>query len=164
MKTISRGGTWLVAGCAVWALACAQPKQPPQRVQLAHAVEPPSRLQPPEPLPEPARQILKTIMASHAEAMTDLVSAIMILSYPRIESEAEIIAQSSALARPLTGDATELNSLLPDRLFDLQAQLRVEARALALAARREKPLEVADAYGQLSQTCVKCHATYRFGR
>ena len=141
------------------------PPQPPQQAQLAKAVLPPERSvsQQPAYLPSIARAILKNRMASHAQNMSDLVSAIMVLDYLRIQEGALTIASDASLARPLTDDATELASALPETFFVLQDQLRVEARALSVAAGTKDAFKVADAYGRLSETCVKCHGVYRKG-
>jgi cytochrome c556 len=138
--------------------------EPPQAPQLAAAVAPPARLAAPEYLPENARAVLRTIMTAHAHNMGDLVSAIMVLDYDRILSGAEAVVSDASLARPLTGDATELNALLPEKFFSTQDQLRREARGLADAARARSAFQVASAYGRLSEVCVNCHAVYRAGK
>jgi len=147
-------------------VACAAPpsRQPPQQPQLVQATTVPSRLRPPEQLPETARALLRGRMASHANDMSALMSAIMILDYPRIGDRAEAIAQDERFARPLTGDATELASALPEKFFLYQDNLRLEAKVLAEAAGRAHAIDVADSYGRLSQVCVRCHASYRAGR
>jgi cytochrome c556 len=165
MRTFVPRPSWwwllpVVAACA----SKPEPHEPPQQAQLTRAVSAPGRLQPPETLPGPALAVLKTRMASHARDMGDLMSAIMILDYPRIQDRATAIADDASLARPLTQDATELNSFLPEAFFQYQDALRAEARALAGAAGRLSAFEVADHYGKLSETCVRCHATYRAGR
>jgi cytochrome c556 len=103
-------------------------------------------------------------MANHANDMAALMSAIMILKYPEIETRANAIANETTFARPHTQDATELNSALPETFFQYQRELRVLASSLASAAHGLEPFQVADAYGKMSETCVKCHATYRAGR
>jgi cytochrome c556 len=166
MTKLNRIRTWAIAVAAGAALspACAanQP-QPPQRAQAAQAVAPPKRSGPPEYLSETAHAVLKSRMASHARDMNELVSAIMLLNYPAIGDEAERIASDASLSRPLTGDATELNAALPAKFFDEQDQLRARARALAEASHALNPYRVAEAYGQLSEACVRCHAVYRQG-
>jgi hypothetical protein len=160
-------GVALLAMVTAWAAACAtssEPPTPPQQPQLLAAVGPPARLEAPEYLPEIARNILRTRMASHANDMGQLMSAIMILDYPRVEESAKAIVSDVSLARPLTGDATELNSALPAKFFDLQDELKLRGRALRDAAHRQSALDVADAYGRVSETCVHCHAVYRAGR
>lgn len=103
-------------------------------------------------------------MASHLSDMGALTSAVMLLTYDRIEAGAAKVASDVSLARPLTGDATELNSALPEAFFVYQDELRKAATVLQAAAHEQSAVRVADAYGRLSETCVKCHATYREGR
>jgi cytochrome c556 len=158
--------TVLLAVAAVAATSCAsQPRsQVPQQRQLAQAVSTPAHLRPTEPISDTARALLKTRMASHARDMGELVSEIMLLHYDRIHEGAQRIAGDASLSRPLTNDASELNSALPEKFFLYQDNLRLEARTLAEAAGRQHPFDVADSYGRLSQVCVRCHATYRTGR
>ena len=94
-------------------------------------------------------------MASHAKDMGDLVSEIMLLHYDRIQDGAQRIASDATLSRPLTNDASELNSALPEKFFLYQDNLRLEARTLAEAAGRQHAFDVADSYGRLSQVCVR---------
>ncbi len=147
-------------------LSCANrpPVQAPQEEQLTKAVAAPERLAPPEDLSGTARVILRARMQSHAQDMGALMSAVMILKYDVIQERATGIANDASLARPLTGDATELNSALPEKFFTLQDELRTAAKALAASAAEKNALGVADEYGRLSGTCVKCHAAYRQGR
>jgi hypothetical protein len=147
-------------------MSCAsQPRnQPPQQAQLAQAVAAPPRLRPPEQLSETARVILKARMASHARDMRQLMSDVMLLRYPEISEGALRVANDASLSRPLTQDASELNSALPEKFFLYQDALRLEGKTLAAAADGQHPFEVADSYGRLSQVCVRCHVTYRAGR
>jgi hypothetical protein len=159
----------LVPGAIVMAsaiVACTTPAshQPPQQPQLVQATGVPKRLAPPEHLPETARALLRGRMASHTNDMSALMSAIMTLDYPRIGDRAAAIAADERFARPLTGDATELASALPEKFFLYQDNLRLEARTLAEAAGRQHAFDVADSYGRLSQVCVRCHASYRAGK
>jgi cytochrome c556 len=103
------------------------------------------------------------MMASHAGNMGDLMSAIMVLDYPRVHQAAEAVATDASLSRPLTHGANELNALLPEDFFRQQDNLRAYARTLADAASRQSPYGVADAYGRLSESCVRCHYVYRAG-
>jgi len=156
----------LVLCATLIAAACAAPppKQPPQQAQLVQAISPPVRLQPPEQLSDTARVILRGRMAAHARDMSGLVSSIMLLRYDDIQDGARRIASDASLSRPLSEDATELNSALPEKFFLYQDDLRLEAKTLAEAAHRQQAYDVADAYGRLSQVCVRCHAAYRQGR
>jgi cytochrome c556 len=153
---IALGMTALVLGCAAPAA-----HQPPQQQQLARAISAPDRRGTPDHLPEAARQVLRTTMASHARNMADLMAAIMVLDYPRIHTGADAVADDVSLARPLTGEAAELNALLPEEFFRQQDELRESAQGLADAARRMSAHGVAYAYGRLSESCVRCHHVYR---
>jgi hypothetical protein len=164
-KRSGRSGLVVALGASLGACA-SQPdrNQPPQQAQLVQAVSPPSRLEPPEYLSGTARAVLRTRMASHARDMGDLMSAIMVLQYDRIRERSEAIAGDANFARPLTGDAAELNSALPEKFFQLQDELRTRARVLTRAAEERNAFAVADSYENVSGTCVRCHAVYRQGR
>lgn len=155
----------LIAAALAVGLSCAskEANQPPQMQQLTRAVTPPERPDPPEPLSPQAKALLTDRMASHTEDMSDLVSAIMLLEYSRIITRADKIAADVDLSRPTSRDATELNASLPEKFYVRQDQLRAAARELSDAARSGNPYRVADAYGHLSETCVRCHADFRPG-
>ena len=164
MRALAAGALAMACGLVGGACASRSPQQPPQQEELVRAVSPPERLAPPDDLPGPVRAILSHRMASHARDMGALMSAVMILDYPQAQTRATAIVEDVSLARPLTGDATELNSALPEKFFAFQDQLRAAATALASAAADKSAFAVADAYGHVSETCVKCHAVYRQGR
>jgi len=163
MTKLNRWTTGLLALVALLAPACAAQSaqhQPPQRAQLAQAVATPSH-DAPEQLSPMAMATLKTRMVSHARDMNRLVSAIMILDYPDIAARAREIADDANLSRPLTNDATELNASLPEKFFVRQDELKASARELSASASALNPYQVADAYGKVSQGCVRCHADFR---
>ncbi|MES1208927.1 MAG: cytochrome c [Pseudomonadota bacterium] len=164
-KTEMSGTAGVVAGLALWlaVAACAsQPAhQPPQQAQLAQALAAPDRPGAPEPLAPAARALLRDRMAAHARGMGDLMAAIMLLEYDQIASRADDVAADVNLSRPITNDATELNAQIPEKFFVRQDDLKAAAHTLADAARTQNPYKVADAYGRLSETCVRCHADFR---
>ncbi|HVV48350.1 MAG TPA: cytochrome c [Polyangia bacterium] len=155
----------LALGAFALSIACAskQANQPPQMDQLTRAINAPDRGDPPQPLSPQAKAILVDRMTSHTEDMSDLVSAIMLLEYSRIITRAESIAADVNLSRPTSHDATELNAGLPEKFFVRQDELKGAARALSDAARSQNPYRVAEAYGHMSETCVRCHADFRPG-
>jgi hypothetical protein len=165
MRTTTRSTFGRLAALAVWALgaSCASQtaNQPPQQAQLAQAIATPDRTGPPEPLAPAARALLKERMAAHARDMGELVSAIMLLEYDGIAARADKIAADVNLSRPTTNDATELNASIPEKFFVRQDDLKAAAHNLAEAARSRNPYQVADAYGRVSATCVRCHADFR---
>jgi cytochrome c556 len=153
----------LVAGVAASSCATTSP-HPPQQDQLAQALAAPDRHEPPQYLSNTTRELLRARMASHANEMGELVSAIMILQYPGIAERAAAIEGQVDLARPISTDATDLASALPPAFFDYQDELKARARALEEAAEAQGAFRVADAYGDLSKTCVKCHSVFRGAR
>ena len=165
MMTTNRSTFGLLSLAALVASACADPNarnQPPQRAQQAEAIAtPPRREPPPERLSPVALAALKARMASHSRDMDRLVSAIMVLDYADIARRANGIVADVSLSRPLSGDASELNASLPEKFFVRQDDLKMAARALSAAASALDPYRVADAYGKVSEGCVRCHADYR---
>jgi hypothetical protein len=159
----SRIGGLAALALSALAAACASQSanQPPQQAQLAEAIAAPDRTTPPEPLSPVARALLKDRMAAHARDMGELVSAIMLLEYDGIAARADKIAGDASLSRPTTKDATQLNASIPEKFFVRQDDLKAAARSLGDAARIRDPYKVADAYGRVSQTCVRCHADFR---
>ncbi|HEX2573149.1 MAG TPA: cytochrome c [Polyangia bacterium] len=114
----------------------------------------------PEHLPSAARSILKKRMERHGRDMGELMWAVLLLDYDTTQKLAQQVATEPLLARPLAGDASELNSLLPERFFTLQDELKSNAATLARVAPQRDPEAMADAYGRLAHTCVACHQTY----
>jgi cytochrome c556 len=165
MANTRRFGIWaLVVGSSLAvAASCAGPEgnRPPQMAQLTQAITPPDRPGPPEPLSPTARALLKERMASHAQDMSQLVSAIMLLQYSEIITRADKIAGDVNLSRPISNDATELNASIPEKFFVRQDDLKAAAHNLATAGRTGNPYLVAESYGKLSENCVRCHADYR---
>jgi cytochrome c556 len=115
---------------------------------------------PAPPLSLTARAIIHQKMANHSKQMTELVWAVVFLDYEQAARQASAIAAEPRFARPITGDATELNTVLPPRFFDLQDQLRLRARTLEAIARTRDPNATARAFGALADSCVSCHAVY----
>jgi cytochrome c556 len=112
-------------------------------------------------VPPAVRALLKKRMARHAGDMNELLAAAVRVDYPTIVESAGRIAAEPPLARPVTGEASEINAQIPPRFFDLQDELRAHARDLAAAAKERKPERVASTMGALAGTCVRCHALFR---
>ncbi len=161
MKSVTSPGALFTIAMVTAACAAPSHNQPPQQTEFAQAVAPPQRLAPGATLPAVARENLRARMAFHARDMNALVSDIMLLRYDEISDRAQRIASDASLSRPLTNDATELNSFFPEKFFLYQDNVRLEAKTLAEAAGRQSAFDVADSYGRLSQVCVRCHAAYR---
>ena len=114
----------------------------------------------PPDLPESARALLTEKMIDHGQDMTDLLWATLFLDEDSVKEIARHIVEQPRFSRPLTQDAAELNSRLPPEFFALQDELITRANELAESADSRDPNAVATAYGQLAQTCVRCHSVY----
>lgn len=112
------------------------------------------------PLSLTARALIRQRMANHSKQMTALVWAVVFVDYRESAQLAKLIANEPRFARPTTGDATELNSALPPRFFELQDQLRERALRLEVDARMNDAGAMAKSYGALAETCVACHDAY----
>jgi cytochrome c556 len=115
---------------------------------------------PAPPLSMTARALIHQKMANHAKQMTELVWAVIFLDFDQAARQADAIATEPRFARPASGDATELNTALPPRFFELQDQLRQRAQLLEAVARTRDASAVAKSYGALAESCVSCHAVY----
>ena len=122
-------------------------------------IAPERHLQAVERLSEPARAALTTQMRTHARGMMELVSVVTLLDFEGVGTATQRLLDEPRVARPLTGDATELNSVLPARFFTLQDELRDELQALRSAAAAHDVDATADAFAATTRTCVHCHAT-----
>lgn len=117
-------------------------------------------------LPHPAqisattRALLQQRMARHGADMNELVAAVVLADLDEAQRRARSLAEDANLARPLSGDATELNSALPEDFFRFQDELRARARELADAAARRDARATAAAFGQVASACVGCHLSY----
>jgi hypothetical protein len=115
----------------------------------------------PEWIPPAARAVIASKMRRHAEQLPQLLSTVIVLDYDGVARAAGAIFDEPALARPVEGD--ELNGLLPERFFVLQTALRTDARHVIDAAARRNSAGLADAFGELTKTCVSCHDVYLRG-
>jgi len=107
-----------------------------------------------------ARALLHSKMVNHSKQMMELVRAVVLLDFAESAELGKSIATEQRFARPLSNDATELNSALPARFFDLQDQLRVRGQRLETAARGRDANGVAKSFGAVAETCVSCHSAY----
>lgn len=134
-------------------LSCASAPAPSARAAPTLPVKRPQ-------LPESARMLLGDRMQHHGQAMSDIMWSVLFLDFEAAGEIAEEIAREPRIARPISRSAAELNSALPALFFDYQDQLVERAQRLAVATDTEDPETVSTALGALSQTCVRCHATF----
>jgi hypothetical protein len=145
----------LAAVCAVavgvsrLSLATARPKGP-----LLH-------LAPPENVSATTRAELRARMGRHGNSMSTLVRAVVLLDRPTIGTMAQRIADEELLARAESNGLDMWRPLLPKAFFVEQDALRSAASALAQAATRGEPDTVlAQRFGAVTSTCVRCHGAY----
>jgi hypothetical protein len=115
----------------------------------------------PDRIPPAARAVIRSKMRRHAEQLPALVSHVVALDYDGAARIAGEIFDEPELARPITGD--ELNALLPERFFTLQAALRNGARQVVEAAAQRDNVKLGEAFNTLTGTCVACHNVYLRG-
>ncbi len=127
-------------------------------------IAPERRLPIADRVPETARAALATQMHSHARGMMELVSTATVLDYDGVSASVQRLLAEPRVARPLSGDATEMNAQLPARFFALQDELRVNLQGVARAAAAHDPDALADSFAAVSKTCIRCHGAYVAGR
>jgi hypothetical protein len=149
----------VLVALGVLPLGCASAGARPGPVQDPARAEAPAL---PEPawLPMEARQLLSTRMQRHGDDLTLLLPSVVLLDHRWVEKLTESIASEPRLARAGAGDADTLNARLPARFFELQDLMRTRAKAVAEAARAKDDVRMGTAFGELTQTCVTCHALY----
>ena len=116
-----------------------------------------------ERIPQIARALLQKRMERHGETLSELMYRLVLFDYDAVRTEAQHIREEAPLARPLTGDATELNSALPERFFEWQDELRARALDVEHAAQGGNSQKLLDGYLALAKTCMGCHRLYLEG-
>jgi hypothetical protein len=117
-----------------------------------------------EGLTPEAREMLSLRMQRHGQQMMFLVVNLIILRDEEVARAADEIAAEPGLGSVAAGIDDPLNALLPPRFLELQDELRHRARGVAVAAEAEDRAQLLTAYGQLTTTCVTCHAAYLHDR
>lgn len=149
-RTIIASST--VLGCAIAVALLLRP---------SHTIPRGPELAVPERIPPALRRVVASKMKRHAEQLPALVSKVVVLDYDGAAKTAGEIFDEPGIARPVAGD--ELNAVLPERFFVLQEALRSGARQVVQAAARRDGARLADAFGDLTRTCVSCHDVYLRG-
>lgn len=121
---------------------------------------PPKDLAARKALPLALRETLTASMDRHGEELVFLLSSVVLLHYQDAEELAQMIADEPKLGRPVPGDETSLNAMLPTGFFVYQDALTARAKELAAAARAKEDARLVKAFGALSETCVGCHSAY----
>jgi hypothetical protein len=100
-------------------------------------------------------------MRWHVAELNDLVHSVVTLDYESAGTLARAIVSDESLARPfLPKDAALLNAQLPEQFFALQERLKRACAQLAAASAQRDSQAAAEALGQVTSTCVRCHAVF----
>jgi hypothetical protein len=150
-RPILLASSTLVAGAVALALF----------LRPTHSIAPGPELPVAERITPAVRAVIRSKMIRHSMQLRGLVERAVVLDYDGTARVAGEIFDEPMLARPLAGD--ELNSVLPSRFFDLQDDLRNQARALVTAAARRDGPRVAITFGALAKSCIECHDLYLHG-
>jgi hypothetical protein len=122
-------------------------------------------LPPPENVAATTLKELRARMSRHANGMSDLLRAVVLLDRPTISTLAGRIADDEVVARSEAQGLDRWGPLLPKAFFVEQDALRTTARDLAAAAAHGEPDDVlADRFGAVTRTCVRCHSVFLHGR
>jgi hypothetical protein len=127
----------------------------------SRTIAPGPELGTPERLSPTVRAVIHSKMNRHGEQLTQLVSRVVVLDYDGTARAAGAIFDEPTLARPIAGD--ELNAALPERFFQYQDALRAGAKELVTTAARRDGARLAESFGSLMTTCLRCHDLYLRG-
>jgi hypothetical protein len=120
-------------------------------------------LAPPEHVSEDTRAELAARMGRHAEVMSNLVRAVVLLDRPTIQVLATRIADEEVVAHADKSAPEPLN--LPPEFLRQQTTLTSAARELAVvAASGGDDQRLAQRFAAVTTTCVGCHSVYLHGR
>jgi len=113
-----------------------------------------------ERLPTPVRRAISLRMVNHGSNLTNMVNAAIILDLESVEYHAKEIGTEPTLSRPAAGEVDTLSAAVPKRFFDLQDQLKQQAKALGDAAHQRDKTRVSHTFAQLAETCMTCHSEF----
>jgi cytochrome c556 len=115
---------------------------------------------PGDKLSEPSRRAIGQRMRHHAEDLTDLLKAVLLLDHDGVEERARALAEAPKLSQPAPGEIDTLNASIPKRFFELQNDFVKKAKALGQTAKQHDDVKMGKAFGQLTEACVACHSVY----
>jgi mono/diheme cytochrome c family protein len=119
----------------------------------------------PEHVTANTRAELDARMGRHAEIMSNLVRAVVLLDRPTIRALASRIADEEIIAHTDKTAPERLPLELPREFLGEQTALATAARALAVAAAdRGDDQLLAQRFSAVTTTCVGCHSVYLHGR
>ena len=110
------------------------------------------------------RAELAARMGRHAEVMSNLVRAVVLLDRPTIRMLANRIADEEVVARADKSAPERMPLNLPPEFLQEQTALATAARQLAGATDSEDDQVLAQRFSAVTTTCVGCHSVYLHGR
>lgn len=116
-------------------------------------------------LPAQAREKIRKTMRAHGDDMTVLMWSIIFLDTEGAGEFARVIKDQPWLERPADPNTIPNDERVPEAIYLLQEQLIDRANNLAALAQgmdKQQSAKLADAFGQVAQTCVACHAAYLY--
>ena len=115
----------------------------------------------PEHLRDDVRAAISDSMQGHGDDMTLLLWSLVFLDSASSAEFATAIADRPPLANPKPGGPRP-----PPQIVNLAAQLSERARQLAVLAQAPEKdrAAISRAFGEVTETCVNCHAAYLYDR
>lgn len=113
----------------------------------------------PQNVSERVRRTLQKRMKDHGRAVRDLWLAVALLDYPKVEALARSLENE-----PRIDAAAGETAGLTEPFFQLQDELRADARELSESARKHDAKGTVEAMGRTAESCVACHILYRAPR
>lgn len=112
----------------------------------------------PSRLSEGARSVLRSRMLWHAIDLQELIGSVIRLDFETARTVAKSIAADSGVTRSVEEEEKDLKSGLPDVFFTRQAELKLVSARLASSLARRDTAAISRGIGELTATCVRCHA------
>jgi hypothetical protein len=106
------------------------------------------------------RPFVRAQMARQWESLNELRWAAASLEFERTHHLARGLAREVQCGRPANADVS-LSELIPAQYLELQDELGLRARNLAMVALGSDRRAVTHAYQAVVATCTRCHDLYR---
>ncbi|MBI2375564.1 MAG: cytochrome c [Deltaproteobacteria bacterium] len=97
-----------------------------------------------------ARDALGTRMQGHGDDMNDLLWSILFLDFE----------STSDIALHIATETPPPSAHVPPDIIGYETRLNALSAELRAAAKAEDAARVAELYGKIAETCVRCHASY----
>ena len=112
------------------------------------------------PLSAHVRARLRPRMRRHADAMTALGNAVMMLDSDRVTIAAASVLNDPQLAQPVSFEATQIAAELPPSFHEYEELLKTRAKELLEAAQAHDDEGMVATHAALAWTCASCHAAF----